>query len=261
MTVITVLTLILFVLMKVVGEERGVKSFSSLLLNIGLIFLAVILIANGRSPLVITAVACLLISSVNLFFINTINQKTRIAFMSTILTLGIMLPLIFYFVTVANVQGLGEEELVEMDMYSLKLGLDFVTISISMVIMSTVGAVNDTAMSIASAMFEIKRHNQTLSQKDFFLSGMTVGKDILGTTTNTLFFAFLGGGLALMIWLKDLNYSLEVALNSKVIASELLAILFSGIGVTLIIPITAAVIVHRQKELGGAPLSETDKVD
>lgn len=246
MTVIVVLTIILFILMRLVGEERGFKSFGSLILNLGIIFLTVILIAGGRSPLFITAVACLLISSVNLFFINTINSKTLVAFVSTLLTLGVLLPLIFYFVSAAKVQGLGEEELVEMDMYSLKIGLNFITIGISVVIMSTIGAINDTAMSIASAMAEIKKHNPQLKPKELFLSGMTVGKDILGTTTNTLFFAFLGGSLALMIWFKDLNYGFESMVNSKVMASELLAILFSGIGVTLIIPITAAVMIRRK---------------
>lgn len=68
---------------------------------------------------------------------------------------------------------------------------------------------------------------------------MTVGKDILGTTTNTLFFAFIGGYLALIIWFKDLGYSLGEVLNSKVFASEAISIFYTGTGAILIIPITA----------------------
>lgn len=252
MTVLVVLTVILFLAMRWVGEERGTISFVSLFLNLGLMFITVLFITNGFPPLVITLIASLAISSVNLFFINQMNSKTIVAFIATILTLVIVLLLIFYVVNKLKVQGLGEDELFEMDMYSLKVGIDFVTISSCMIVMSTIGAINDTAMSIASGMNEVYHYDPKISQKELFLSGMRVGRDILGTTTNTLFFAFLGSSLALLIWVKDLNYSLTMILNSKVMAGELASILFSGMGVTLIIPMTgwlmAVKLTSRPKE-------------
>ncbi|MGO3748948.1 YibE/F family protein [Vagococcus salmoninarum] len=216
MSVLVVLTVILFLAMRWVGEERGTISFVSLFLNLGLMFITVLFITNGFPPLVI------------------------------------VLLLIFYVVNKLKVQGLGEDELFEMDMYSLKVGIDFVTISSCMIVMSTIGAINDTAMSIASGMNEVYHYDPKISQKELFLSGMRVGRDILGTTTNTLFFAFLGSSLALLIWVKDLNYSLTMILNSKVMAGELASILFSGMGVTLIIPMTgwlmAVKLTSRPKE-------------
>jgi len=72
-----------------------------------------------------------------------------------------------------------------------------------------------------------------------YKAGLSIGKDILGTSTNTLFFAFFGGYLALLIWFKDLSYTLGEIVNSKIFGAEMITILSAGTGVTLVIPITA----------------------
>ena len=88
-------------------------------------------------------------------------------------------------------------------------------------------------------MNEIFIHNPLMDRYHLFKSGMNVGKDILGTTTNTLYFAFIGGYLALIVWFKDLSYSLGEVINSKVFSSEIISIFCIGTGAILIIPITA----------------------
>src|SRR5690625_1936165 len=88
-------------------------------------------------------------------------------------------------------------------------------------------------------MHELYYHNPLMSRKDLFTSGMTIGKDILGSNTNKLFFAFIGGYMALLIWFKDLSYSFGEVVNSKIFSAEMIMILFAGVGIALIIPITA----------------------
>ena len=73
------------------------------------------------------------------------------------------------------------------------------------------------------------------------MSGINIGKDILGTMTNTLLFAFISGFMTLIIWYNKFNYSISDILNNKVFGSEILQILCSGIGIILTIPITAFV--------------------
>src|SRR5699024_4428254 len=158
------------------------------------------------NPLILTAIACAIISCINLFFINEINSKTITAFISTIFTISILLFFIYLTTKKTMIQGFGEEEIEEISIFSLYLGVDFVKISASVIIMSTIGAITDVAISITSPMFEIYHQHPTISQKELFKSGMSIGKDILGSNTNTLFFAFIGGYLGLLIWFKDLSY-------------------------------------------------------
>jgi len=234
------LAVILFILMVVIGGKKGAKSFIALFLNFAVLLLTILIMTDpNANPIILTLIACTFISCINLFFINEINNKTITAFVSTIITLAILLFFIVVVTEKSMIQGFGEEETEELSMFSLYLGVDFVKIGAAMIIMSTIGAIIDVAISIASPMRELYNHNQQVSRKDLFSFGISIGRDILGTNTNTLFFAFFGGYLAMLIWFKDLSYSLGDIVNSKIFSSEMINILCAGIGVALIIPITS----------------------
>lgn len=234
------LAAILFILMVLIGGKKGAKSFIALFLNFAVLLLTILIMTDPTAnPIILTLIACTIISCINLFFINEINNKTITAFVSTIITLAILLFFIVIVTEKSMIQGFGEEETEELSMFSLYLGVDFVKIGAAMIIMSTIGAIIDVAISIASPMRELYNHNQQVSRKDLFSFGISIGRDILGTNTNTLFFAFFGGYLAMLIWFKDLSYSLGDIVNSKIFNSEMINILCAGIGVALIIPITS----------------------
>lgn len=192
------------------------------------------------NPNIIAVIACTVISCINLFYINEVNSKTITAFISTVITVTLLLFLIYILTEKAMIQGFGEEEIDELiGVYSLYLGVDFVKIATAVVIMSTVGAIIDVSISITSPLEEIMQRHPTISRKELFLSGLTIGKDILGSNTNTLFFAFIGGYLALFLWFKDLSYTFGEVVNSKIFTSEIITIFCAGIGIALVIPITS----------------------
>ena len=155
------------------------------------------------------------------------------------MTLFFLVGLIFIFVEKSMIQGFGIEEIEELSFFNLYVGVNFLEIASCTIIMGSIGAITDTSISISSAMNEIFIHNPFMDRYHLFKSGMNVGKDILGTTTNTLYFAFIGGYLALIVWFKDLSYSLGEVINSKVFSSEIISIFCIGTGAILIIPITA----------------------
>lgn len=244
MNAILVLSFLLFILMEEIGGRRGIRSFISLLLNLLIFFVAIMLIARNYNPFVITLITTLLISCISLFFINKFNNKTVAAFISVFITLLIMISVIYKLGTVANIQGFGEEEYDEISSFSLFIRVDFSKLLVCTMIMGLIGAVIDVAISISSAMNELYKNNSSLAKRELFKSGMNVGRDILATMTNTIYFAFLGGYLALLIWFKDLSYSFGSIVNSKVFCAEIIQILCSSLGVTLIIPVTAGVTAH-----------------
>ncbi len=240
MNVLVWLAAILFILMVLIGGKKGARSFISLFLNFGVIFIAIFFMMDpGVNPIIITLIACIVISCINLFYINGINNKTKTAFLSSIITILILILFIAIVTKKVMIQGFGEEEIDELTIFSLFVGVDFVKISASMIIMSTIGAITDVAISITSPMREILIHNPLIKRKELFASGLTIGKDILGSNTNTLFFAFIGGYLALLLWFKDLAYSMGEIVNSKVFSAEVIIILSAGIGIAIVIPIAS----------------------
>jgi len=199
MNVLVWLTAILFILMIVIGGKKGVRSFLSLFLNFGVLFITIFLMTNQKnSPIILTLIACTVISWISLFFINEMSSKTVTAFISTMITIVILLLFIVFVTEKSMIRGFGEESSEEISIFSLYIGVNFVQIGASVIIMSTIGAILDVAISIATSMHEILHHNPLISRKKLFTSGLSIGRDILGTDTNTLFFAFFGGYLSLL---------------------------------------------------------------
>ncbi|WP_400244130.1 YibE/F family protein [Niallia sp. JL1B1071] len=240
MNVLVVLGIILFILMSIIGGQKGVSSFFALFFNFSVVIIITVFMTNPNiNPIILTLFASIVISCINLFYINGVNIKTKTAFLSTMITIILLLVFILYLSNKAMIQGFGVEELEELSMFSLNIGVDFIKIGTSVIIMSTIGAITDTAMAISSPMREIHFHNPHISKGELYKAGLSIGKDILGTSTNTLFFAFFGGYIALLIWFKDLSYSIGEIINSKIFSAEMITILSAGTGVTLVIPITA----------------------
>lgn len=253
MNVLLILASILLLLMIAVGGMNGVRSFISLFLN-GIILIVTVffMLDTATNILVLTLLACIGLCAVNLFYINGLNRKTLAAFIATFITLGILLSVIYLVTEVAMIQGFSEEETEELDAYNLLIGIDYVQVAAAVIIMSTIGAIMDVAISITSAMQEYGNHIASTS-KQLIAYGMAIGRDILGTDTNTLFFAFFGGYLGLLIWFKDLSYSIGQIVNAKVFVAEVLTIFTAGIGIALVIPLATVVSIvigkRRAKEV------------
>lgn len=255
MNVLVCLAVILFILMTWIGGKKGIRSFFALFFNFAVLLVTVLFMTVPNfNPIIITVVACVVISCINIFFINDINTTTTTAFYSSILTIVVLLYFIDLVTSNAMIQGFAEEETEELSYFSFYLGVDFMKIATSVIIMSTIGAITDTAVAISSPMREMVNHHPTISRKELFSFGIQIGKDILGTSTNTLFFAFFGGYMALFFWFKDLSYTLGEIMNSKIFSAEMITIFCAGIGVALVIPITSIISAHflvkaKSKEL------------
>lgn len=241
MNVLVVLSAILFILMVLIGGRKGLRSFISLFLNFAVLILTVFFLLDpAMNPIILILIACAIISCINLFYINEVNSKTKTAFLSTVITIVFLVLLIYIMTDKLMIRGFSEEQVEELStLFSLYIGLDFVKIAAAMIIVSTIGAITDVAISITSPMQEIFDQNPGITKKDLFISGIRIGRDILGSNTNTLFFAFFGGYLALLLWVKDMEYSIGEIANSKIFTSELLIILSAGIGIAMIIPIAS----------------------
>ncbi|MEK5067085.1 YibE/F family protein [Sporosarcina sp. FSL K6-1508] len=240
MSVQVLLGAILLLLMVLIGGKKGARSFFTLFLNFFIFLITVIMMSiPSVNPIILTVIACIAISCVNLFYINGINSTTKTAFISSMITIVILLIFIVIVTKMAMIQGFGEEEVEEISIFSLYISVDFVKVGAAVIIMSAIGSITDIAISIASPMRELFHHEPSIKRKELFTFGLSIGRDVLGTDTNTLFFAFFGSYLGLLIWFKDLAYSLGEIVNSKVFSAELITIFCAGIGVAIIIPITA----------------------
>ena len=106
------------------------------------------------------------------------------------------------------------------------------------ILIAALGAVNDVAMSISSSMNELIAVNPDLSRRKLFKSGMNIGRDMVGTMTNTLILALVGSSLVMMIFLSSLEPSFQQLMSTTFLSVEMVQMLASSIGVILAVPMS-----------------------
>lgn len=236
---ISVLSIILFLLLIIVGRSRGVKTFATFYLSVLLILFYIILLRLGANPIIFAIITCIIASATTLFIINGINVKTKSSFYSIMFILTFIYLLIFLISKYSHVQGFSVESIENIGGFSFDTGVNMLDVIVGMYLVCIIGTVIDTSISISSTMNEVLENNPHLNSKELYKSGMNVGKDILATTINTLFFAILSSFIGFFLWHRGVNFGYVI--NYKAFNQELIQLLISFIGSILIIPITAYV--------------------
>lgn len=246
---IEVLAIVLLILIYTIGGERGIISLLALVGNILVVLASLLIMGWGINPLLVTITGCIIISTITLFYQNGKNAKTIAAFISVIIVIVLLVLIVYKFGVISNIGGFNEIRVRQDDMMELSkdINTNMISIAISVIIIGLIGAIMDTAIAISSAVYEVFRNNRNLNEKQLFSSGISIGKDILGTTANTLFFAFIGESLMLFIYYMNYNYSFLDIINSKSFFQEFINIIFSAIGCVIIIPTVSFIIAYILK--------------
>jgi len=247
---ILILAAVFFVLLIAVGGDRGVVAFLSLCGNLAILCLSVAAMTWGINVIFITIAACIFINAITILYQNGRNQKTEAALISTAVILAVLFMLIYYISGRAHISGLNEIEQ-QSDyglFYSFDIRINMRMVSISMIIIGLIGAIMDTAVAVTSAVFEVHENNRRLTDRELRHSGLAIGRDILGTTLNTLYFAYIGEAFLFIVYLRQYHYSIVKILNSKAFCGDLISILFSAAGCVMIIPLSAYVGAHIMKK-------------
>lgn len=111
----------------------------------------------------------------------------------------------------------------------------------SMITIGALGAIMDVSMSITSPLCELKETNRGISAASLMKSGFTIGKDFMGTMTNTLILAYMGSSLIVVLVYAASNYPLLSILNKEEIVFEFLQSLIGCLGILFTIPFTTII--------------------
>lgn len=247
--VILIIGFILVLLL--IGKIKGLKTIVTLVFTMFMIFKVLLpMILRGYNPVFITILISSIITIVTMIIISGLSKKTLAAILGTVSGVLIAGLLAFIIGTKVRLTGLSSEEAVMLMYIPQNINFNFRELLFSGILLGTLGAVMDVSMSIASSIEEINKANENLSMKELLLSGMNVGKDIMGTMSNTLILAYTGSTVPLMLLFMAYETSLIRIINMDIIATEIIRSLAGSIGLILAIPITAiiaAMLVKRSK--------------
>ena len=223
-----------------VGGKKGIATLYALTFT----FLCVICLyipllyvgCNGILAAVLTSVTIL---TASIYILNGWSVKTFCAMIGT--TLGVALSGVLAMVIGRgfHLSGYNMDEVEALVFIANSSRLKIGDILYAGVLISSLGAVMDVSVSIVAAMDEVRQHAQNLSRKELFASGMRVGKDMIGTMSNTLILAYTGSATGIMMnaYANDMAYLRLMSYNPVII--EILCGLCGTIGVILTVPLQA----------------------
>lgn len=245
---IYIIVILFFVIMVLIGRGKGFRSMIGLLFTFySIIFFMIPFIYRGYSPIALSIIVSIISTIVTLFLLNGWSKKTIVATLAT--CVGVIISgVIFYFISnLLNISGFNLDEAESLILIAQNTGLKIRDILFSGILISSLGAVMDVAMSIASSIYEINELNRELDMKTIFKSGINIGRDMIGTMSNTLILAFAGTSLSTMLALYSYNTQFNQLMSSDFIAIEFAQSISGSIGIILAVPITSFISAYVYK--------------
>ena len=223
------------------GGWTGVKALFSFVFSCFMVWkLLIPLCLKGWSASWVSFAAVCILTGVIMYLVAGATRRGASAFLGSMLGVGASLLLAKFFTGAMHVTG-ATMPFVQALLYSGCQSLDLADVFTGAVILASSGALMDLAMDIAAGVDEVSRHNPSLAAGDLFMSGIRIGRSVVGTMTTTLLLAYSGGYLTLLMVFAAQGTPPLVFLNSTLVSAELVKTLVGSFGLVLVAPFTALV--------------------
>jgi uncharacterized membrane protein len=231
------LTVVFAVAVVLLGRLRGLAALVGLVSTFFIIleFLLPAIISGG-APTVVAAFAASAIAYIALYLAHGFGPMTTIALLGTLASLVLTVALGSIFVGVAEFSGLASEEA-----FLINLGGGNVDVSglvLAGVIIGALGAIDDMTVTQASAVSELVGSGSDRTRTSLFRAGLRIGRDHVSSTVNTLFLAYVGASLPLLLLFVLTDQSPLFVANREIVATEIVRALVGSIGLVASVPLT-----------------------
>jgi uncharacterized membrane protein len=224
-----------------VARRQGAFSLLGMVLSTAIILRFIIPgIVSGGDPVLISVIGALAIMSTSLFLAHGVGVKTFVAFAGTAVCLGITALLASFVIGFAKLTGLAEEHSITLQIVTGG-AINAEGLLLGGIIIGALGVLDDVTVAQSSAVFELRRANSSLGAAALFSRGMTIGRDHIASTVNTLFLAYAGAALPLLIILSLQTEPAGILLNREFLATEIARTIVGSTGIVAAVPITTAI--------------------
>jgi uncharacterized membrane protein len=223
------------------GGKKGVASLLGLVFTVVCIWFFLIPLIRRGFPAIPAAIMLVAITTtVSMLLLNGYSAKTLCAILGCVggvLVAGVTAAIAGM---LTPITGFNMPEAEDIVLRAGDQGLKLSGLLVSGILISALGAVMDTSMSITSAVFELHDINPSVGRKKLLQSGINIGRDAMGTMSNTLILAFAGASLNTLLLFRVFDYPYLQIFNSDMMAIEVIQGLSGSIGIVLTVPLVAA---------------------
>ena len=227
-----------------IGGWQGAKGALGLVFTFGCILWVYLpLVYRGWSPFWSAVLVCAVTAVVTLWLVGGPTRKTLVAAAGTVAGVVMAGVAASLFSLATGITGWNVSDIESLMTLWSTSGIQVGGLLFSGLLISALGAMMDVGMSIASAMAEIQAQTPDITQRELFRAGMRVGRDMMGTDSNTLILAFAGGSISMLVLDYAYNLPYRQIINSNNIGIAIMQGLFGSFGIVLAVPVTVALAV------------------
>jgi uncharacterized membrane protein len=238
-----ILAAVLVILVLAIGKKEGLNSLLALIFTAVVLLFIVVPMMWSPHPILVAIISSIIICLISFLLIAGYTRKALVASLGTLLGITLAGILCYSFGRLLNLSGVDMNKGESLLYLAQDRGFKIKSLLFVSILISSLGATMDIAMSIASSGAQIVATKPDISKKELFVSLINVGKDIIGTMTNTLILAFCGASLplAMLIWGYDMSYTQFI--NIPIIVIDILQALSGSIGMVTSVIFTAVAFV------------------
>ena len=224
-----------------IGRGKGLRSLIGTLFSL-VVILAFIIpqIKAGRDPVSVSVVGAIVLLSISTYLVYGWNPKAHAALAGMTLSLVLTAALAWFFVEWSHMSGFGTEESAYL-LAELGPGVSLRGVVLGGIIIGSLGVLDDVCIGQASAVFELVNANRDLDWRELFHRSLNIGRDHIAAMVNTLFLAYVGASLPMVMVFTIYQEPLWRRINREPIAEEIVRTLAGSIGLVLAVPITSLI--------------------
>lgn len=237
---IILITLLFLASLIFVGGKKGLLTGFGLVYTFVCVFLIFLpLILRGYSPAFSAILLVLMVTSATMILLNGFTRKSLCAILGTISGVVLSGLILFVFGHFMHISGYSTNDAESLLLIGQTTGLKVKELLFSSILIASLGAIMDVAISIVSVIHEAHVNIPSMPASGLVRFGMNVGKDMIGSMSNTLILAFTGTSLSLIILLYSYSVQFNQFMNMNTITIEITQALSGSLGIVLTVPITA----------------------
>ena len=228
------------ILLLIIGGWKGFRSILSLILTfVIIIFVMIPQIIGGVKAVFIVLISSIFILIFIVYLTEGFNLRSHLAVGSIFLSLILVVAISSLFIIITGLSGAFSEDvfaLISIGQQSLSLkGL-----LLAGMIIGALGVLDDVVISQIVSAEKIIEANPYQSRKEVFKKAQAIGVSHISSMTNTLFLAYAGASLPLLILFVDDNNpftSFSQIINNEAVSTEIVRAISGSIGILLAVPI------------------------
>lgn len=238
-SVLYFLGILFLILVLLIGRKKGIGAIAGLFVTlVNVVFLFIPMLINGVSAIPAAIIVVLLSTLYTMVLLNGFSKKSMITTISCTCCTALAGILAFVIGKLSNVTTLNTPEAENLLFITDNCSFRIDNLLTAGILIASMGAVMDVCMSLVSSLYELKEQTPELSAGQLWKSGMTIGKDIMGTMTNTLVLAFVGTSInsVLVYYMYSMPYMSLI--NTDFMVVEFIKGIIGSLAVVIAIPIT-----------------------